>query len=439
MDNHEFWSCKDLQGSLYLAPSQVRACCQRFFVDGKQQGDVVLLDTEKGDLVTIESISHAKNDLIRKINEKERTPCFQCPYLEKKKWDKKEKLEITHISLEYHSICNLKCTYCSEEYFGGKKVQYDLIQFIKNLIENKSLENCNSVVWGGGEPTLDPEFNNVLQVVMEDLNPEYLRFFTNSVKFNDKIKDLLDSDRIYITTSIDAGSEKTYEKIRGFQRINKVFENLERYSSQNPKKVTIKYIFTKENYSDYEINGFISRIKDNELSKCNFQISFDFTIEKIPTDIMVSIIKMYAQLVELGASSVFLDDLIWQRISSTWQFNAELESLLIEANLSKIIAEPEIYKEVIVWGTGTISENVVEKSSFFKFANIAFFVTSDLALVNKGFKKVSGKEFKVFSSKYLLDSELPIVAAAAQQIPLILSEMALLGIPESRLIKKLII
>jgi GGDEF domain-containing protein len=102
MDNHEFWSCKDLQGSLYLAPSQVRACCQRFFVDGKQQGDVVLLDTEKGDLVTIESISHAKNDLIRKINEKERTPCFQCPYLEKKKWDKKEILEMAD-RMMYHA------------------------------------------------------------------------------------------------------------------------------------------------------------------------------------------------------------------------------------------------------------------------------------------------------------------------------------------------
>jgi pyruvate-formate lyase-activating enzyme len=392
-----------------------------------------------GDVISIENILNAKNSLIKKINEKERTPCYKCPYLEKKNWGETENLEIKHLSLEYHSICNLKCTYCSEEYFGGKKVQYDLIQLIRDLIENKSLENCNSIVWGGGEPTLDPEFKNILQVVIQDLDPSYLRFFTNSVKYNENIQELLDQDRIYITTSIDAGSDQTYKKIRGFERINKVFENLKKYSYKNPKKVTIKYIFTEGNYSSDEINEFISRVKINELTKCNFQISFDFTIENIQSEIMVAIIKMYADLVELGAASVFLDDLIWQRISSTWQINAELKSLLIQSKLSNIIADPEILSEVIVWGTGTISENVVEKSSFFKSAKVSFFVTSDSEQISKGFKKVSGKDIKVFPSTYLLESELPIVAAAAQQIPLILSEMALLGIPESRLIKKLII
>ena len=86
MDNNEFWSCKDLQGSLYLAPSQIRTCCQRFFVDGKQQGDVVLLNIEKGDAVSVENILKAKNNLIKKINDKEKTPCYKCPYLEKKNW-----------------------------------------------------------------------------------------------------------------------------------------------------------------------------------------------------------------------------------------------------------------------------------------------------------------------------------------------------------------
>jgi len=439
MENNEYWSCKDLQGSLYLAPSQIRTCCQRFFVDGKQQGDVVLLEIEKGDEVSIEGIFKAKKDLIKKINDKERTPCYKCPYLQKKNWGAIPTLQINHLSLEYHSICNLKCTYCSEEYFGGKKVKYDLIQLIKELINNKILEGCNSIVWGGGEPTLDSEFNNVLQVIIEDLKPSYIRFFTNSVKYSETIQELLDQDRIYITTSIDAGSEQTYKKIRGFNRISRVFENLKKYSSNNPKKVTIKYIFTEGNYSINEVSEFISRVQENDLTKCNFQISFDFTIEYISTEIMLAIIKMYADLLELGAASVFLDDLIWQRISKTWQIDTELKSLLFQAKLLDIIADPNVHKEVIIWGTGTISENVVEKSSFFKSAKVSFFVTSDLEQINLGFKKVFGEKIKVFPSTYLLESDLPIVAAAAQQVPLILSEMAKLGIPESRLIKKLII
>jgi organic radical activating enzyme len=439
MENNEYWSCKDLQGSLYLAPSQIRTCCQRFFVDGKQQGDVVLLDIDNGDEVSIEGIFKAKKDLIKKINDKERTPCYKCPYLQKKNWGANPTLQIKHLSLEYHSICNLKCTYCSEEYFGGKKVQYDLIQLIKELINNKILEGCKSIVWGGGEPTLDSEFNNVLQVIIEELKPSYIRFFTNSVKYNETIQELLDQDRIYITTSIDAGSEQTYKKIRGFNRISRVFENLKKYSNNNPKKVTVKYIFTEGNHSTNEISEFIRRVQENDLTKCNFQISFDFTIEYISTEIMLAIIKMYADLLELGAASVFLDDLIWQRISRTWQIDTELKSLLLQAKLLDIIAEPNLHKEVIIWGTGTISDNVVEKSSFFKSAKVSFFVTSDLEQINLGFKKVFGEKIKVFPSTYLLESDLPIVAAAAQQVPLIISEMAKLGIPESRLIKKLII
>jgi len=34
------WSCTDLQGSLFLAPDEIRTCCKRFFVNGEMRGDV---------------------------------------------------------------------------------------------------------------------------------------------------------------------------------------------------------------------------------------------------------------------------------------------------------------------------------------------------------------------------------------------------------------
>ena len=45
----------------------------------------------------------------------------------------------------YHSICNLKCSYCSEKYYGGLDVSEDLTK--SNLFN----ENA-TFVWGGGEP-----------------------------------------------------------------------------------------------------------------------------------------------------------------------------------------------------------------------------------------------------------------------------------------------
>ena len=435
----EHYSCKDLQSSIYLAPTQARACCQRFFVNGIQQGDVVLLDVEKGDVVSSETIYNAKQNLIKLINEKKPNPCNGCPYIEKRAWDRNDTLSVKHLSLEYHSICNLKCTYCSEEYFGGKKVQYDLPLLLKSWAENLILDGCDSVVWGGGEPTLDPNFKEILNIVLEKIKPKYLRFFTNSVKYSNEIQKLLDIKEIYITTSIDAGTKQTYDLIRGFDRFERVFENLNRYAQISPNHVTIKYIFTSENYFEDELQQFLTKILDNNLDKCNFQISFDFTQEFISQEVMQSIIFLYSRLIDLKVPSIFIDDLIWQRISKTLNLNDQLLVSLDKANLSQHIASAEVYPQVIIWGTGTIADNIATKSSFFRKSQIVNFVTNDKHVLEKGFKVINGIKIPVFPTSSLLESKLPIFAAAAQQNPLIIEEMLSLKINSDRLIRKLII
>lgn len=435
----EHYSCKDLQSSIYLAPTQVRACCQRFFVNGIQQGDVVLLDVEKGDLVNSETIYQAKRQLIKLINDNKPSPCSGCPYIEKRDWDQINSLVVKHLSLEYHSICNLKCTYCSEEYFGGKKVQYDLSLLLKSWTENLVLDGCDSVVWGGGEPTLDPNFKEILDIVLEKIKPKYLRFFTNSVKYSNEIQKLLDTKKIYITTSIDAGTRETYDLIRGFDRLERVFDNLNLYVKTSANHVTIKYIFTNKNYFKDELQQFLARILDNKLDKCNFQISFDFTQEFISQEVMQGMIFLYARLIDLKVPSIFIDDLVWQRISKTLNLNDEFLESLNTAKLTQYIASAETYPEVIIWGTGTIAENIATKSSFFRKSHIVNFVTNDKHVLEKGFKVINGIKILVFPPSSLLDSNLPIFAAAAQQNPLIVEEMQNLKIDSDRLIRKLII
>lgn len=413
----EYLSCRDLQSSVYLAPTQVRACCQRFFLNGVQQGDVVLLDIEKGDAVNSETIYHSKQNLIKLININKPNPCTGCPYIEKKEWDKNESLTIKHLSLEYHSICNLKCTYCSEEYFGGKNVQYDLHELLNTWSKDLVLDGCDSIVWGGGEPTLDPRFKEMLDVVLVKIKPKYLRFFTNSVKYSDEIQNLLDSKRIYITTSIDAGTKKTYDLIRGYDRLEKVFTNLSRYAQFNPNHLTIKYIFTSENHNEEELVQFLSKIEENKLIHCNFQISFDFTQEFISQNIMQSIIFLYSRLIDLKVPSIFIDDLIWQRISKKLNLNDELLISLKIANLEKYIASTDLYPEVVVWGTGTIAANIATKASFFQKSKIVNFVTNDRHVLEKGYKTINGINIPVFPTSSLKESSLPIFAAAAQQNP----------------------
>ena len=40
-------TCKDLENSLYVAPNEIRACCKRFFFEGKMRGDAKLLNITK--------------------------------------------------------------------------------------------------------------------------------------------------------------------------------------------------------------------------------------------------------------------------------------------------------------------------------------------------------------------------------------------------------
>lgn len=69
MAEEEFLSCQDIQNSVFLAPSSLRVCCKRFFVNGKRKGDVELLTIKDptNDL-SLKNIYEAKLRLIGEIN-----------------------------------------------------------------------------------------------------------------------------------------------------------------------------------------------------------------------------------------------------------------------------------------------------------------------------------------------------------------------------------
>ena len=227
--------------------------------------------------------------------------------------------------------------------------------------------------------------------------------------------------------------------IRGYDRFERVFANLNRYAQVSPNHVTVKYIFTSENYLEHELQQFLVKVQENNLDQCNFQISFDFTQEFISQTVMQSIILLYSKLIDLDVPSIFIDDLIWQRISKKLNLNDDLMTSLNDANLAEYIAATELYPEVIIWGTGTIADNIASKSSFFRKSKIVNFVTNDRHVLEKGFKVINGNKVPVFPTSSLKDSKLPIFAAAAQQNPLIIEEMRNLKISSDRLIRKLII
>lgn len=431
------WSCTDLHHSIFFAPDQVRTCCKRFFKDGEMRGDVSLIDLPEkySKPISSQDILTAKIDLHRNINAGKETPCDGCPFLEFREWNPLDKLEIKYLSLEYHSVCNLKCTYCDDVYYGGKQPNYDVKSTFNNLMNEGSLDKCTTIVWGGGEPVLGKHFDELLENSVDKLSGAKQRILTNSVKYNQTVEKFLNSNLITITTSIDAGTEDTFKNIRGRSSLLKVINNLKIYATERPENVTIKYIFTTDNSSIAETKEFLRLIDEHELLSCNFQISYDFKSENIPIETLVSMIFLYGQLVDKNCRLVFFDDLLWHRLSNiNSESEKEIKRSLKDLGLENAIADKNAFESVAIWGNGKQAEYVLEKSSFFRKVRVECFVDSRESKIGEEFM---GKIIQ--NPEILTKGELPIVIIAVQGFSTIYNMMIKMGINPSRLVKGLII
>ena len=431
-------SCDDLQNSLYLAPSAVRACCKRFFVNGVRKGDVELFPIHKLDQLSVENIYQSKVQLIEDINANAESVCSGCPYLKRANWGKPSPTP-THLSLEYHSVCNLKCTYCSDAYYGGEKPKYNVYELLEDFLQNGELEFLKSISWGGGEPFLDPEtykiFNTLENILRLNSNVN-IRIFSNAIRFEERCKKMLELGNTFLTTSIDAGTRSTYKKIRGKDKILVVFENLVRYTEKKPEQVTIKYIITDINSKLEEVDSFVNLIKTHQLIEANFQISIDFNIESISIENFEAAISLFNGLHEINARRVFVDDLVWLRLRNFYTVNKDvLQSQLQKLQERGLVARNPEKEDVIIWGAGGIGINILEDSFFAAENNI-------VAFVDKNFENIDNKFLRglpVYPPQHLLTENCKVVIAAAQSYPAILSEFDILGLDKSRLVQGLVL
>lgn len=398
----ETWSCKDIHESVFLAPDQVRTCCKRFFVNEEMRGDVVLINDPKQ--ISIANIYKAKQELHAAINRGDKTDCDGCPFMEFKDWGE---IKTKYLSLEHHSVCNLKCSYCSDTYYGGKQPAYD----VKALVSGIDLSEAHTVVWGGGEPTIGKDFDDIVDTI-----PIKQRVLTNAVKYSPKVAELLAQDRITITTSVDAGTSFTFAKVRGVDKLAKVMENLSKYAAIRPENVTVKYIFTVDNSTSREVNQFCMLVKAYGLTQCNFQISSNFKAEAVYD--AKPIVELYQSLINMKVRLVFMDDLLRQRL------NTNIEG----------VENPENYHAVVVWGAGYQARYLMEESQFFKRVPVAYFVDDTPDKIGSTYY---GRH--IHPSDKLLEGNEPILIAATQAYPAIYERFKAMGIDENRLIKGIVL
>ena len=390
-------TCRDLEGSLYVAPNEIRACCQRFFYNGKIRGDAKLIEIKNGKTPTSSDILIARENIFNQIQKNEKMECNGCKYLYKVKEKPKLTSKVEHLSIEHHSVCNLRCTYCSEVYYGGKRSKYDVVEFISYLSKNDDFKNCNQVVWGGGEPTLDKSFELILEAIDKKANPKlYHRVFTNSVRYSLAVEKFLKKGLIKIVTSIDSGTPETFKKIRGRPRFFNVFKNLKTYASIDPSRITVKYIFTDGNNNIDELQNFVKNCKLYQLQNCNFQISMNYKKEELEFEMLKSISFLFGKLVNNGFKKIFLDDHVMGRFISLDNNNLlKLISYLEDNNLKNVFLDPKKINNLIVYGAGNIGKEMIRKTNFFKTISDFDVIDSDTSRIGDNFIKKTIKSPKI--------------------------------------------
>lgn len=183
------------------------------------------------------------------------------------------------VQINFTFRCNLRCKMCSMyEQMNflesqGRQVEIDSNTFRKVIKETKEL-GTNAILFIGGEPFLRKDlFDLVAYAKSLDLGTVIV---TNGVLLNeDNINRCFEAGVDWLSISIDAASEKTFDKIRGETFFQKIIENINLLNSlkksKNKEFPKIVSVCTVMNDNLEELVGVVRLCKSSEVDRVIFQ------------------------------------------------------------------------------------------------------------------------------------------------------------------------
>lgn len=145
------------------------------------------------------------------------------------------------------NICNANCPWCLfKKYRQASKAMLSWDTYLKLIYELKHLGTKSITFTGGGEPTVNPKFDQMVQVAL-DLGFE-VGLITNGIRL-DKVQNI--NKFKFIRVSLDASDTETYQKIKGVDEFHKVICNIRCALTKNPT-VGISYVVGPDNCDDLQ-------------------------------------------------------------------------------------------------------------------------------------------------------------------------------------------
>ncbi|MDE6993222.1 MAG: radical SAM protein [Lachnospiraceae bacterium] len=228
-----------------------------------------------GKLIAVKEFCDLRDRLLKAAEEgciPEDSPCANCPQIKEdffpvqpKEW---------FVNYFCNSVCNFRCSYCTLRHVS--KVETDRGRHtLRNVLESFKKEKMLDEYYGvafstAGEPTLYPGRNDAYQA----FDGAQFLFNTNGFLYDEGLFELMSRRKVLVVDSIDAGTQETFQKIKGVNGFDRVRENLRKYAQAPMGIVSTKFIFIPGiNDTPEDVDGFI-----------NFCVDVDATFAMIALD-----------------------------------------------------------------------------------------------------------------------------------------------------------
>ena len=247
----ELYFCPRIFEDIIFYPSIVMKCCHNQGIN--KRPPVVSEKPNK----KISFLKYIKSlETIMELNQTDKPECGTCRFLKKQIVPEfKHEKFLTFFTINHFSKCNSDCIYCAINK-KTEDIKYPLLPTIKQMVKDKMFnENC-LINWGGGEPTMCSEFEEIADFFHKNKIRQAIN--SSGIIFSNTILDGLKDGSMSIQISPDSGTEETYRKIKRQNNFHKVWENIEKYA-QHPDMLFVKYIFFSYSADENDIREFIKK------------------------------------------------------------------------------------------------------------------------------------------------------------------------------------
>ena len=296
----KYTSCIHLEHGITFFSNSVQICCISSHPGG---GNIVQIDNYNGELIDWDDLFAKRNKMradVRNgiIPEK----CSGCYYLQEKDWNTDNYID--EVLIGHFTHCNCNCIYCytdkDKKFFNSVKA-YNIYPVIKDMIQKNVLSKKATITFGGGEPTILKEFEDLVYLLL-DYDVYNIRIHSDGIKYSPAIEKGLKLGKITLITSVDSGSKPIYEKIKKVNAFDNVWNNLSNYAKTKNGLIRTKYVLIPGiNDSLHEIKNWMKKTYDAGIKDIAFDIEdswFKSNRDNIPQYIYIIfdfVYKSYSQ------------------------------------------------------------------------------------------------------------------------------------------------